>query len=94
VALVALPLAGLSLLGGDRTDGPPSAAGDAALVQRTDPARTSSATRALGLAAVLVATAGAVVVVTADSALPATVRSGHAGRRGRAAGRGPPLLPR
>jgi hypothetical protein len=110
VALVALPLAGLSLLASDRGSDPAST-GDAGVLQpvtaselpapallpsggTTDAARMAAATRLLGLVAVLVAVAG-VAVVTADRwAVPARAFAGPSGRRARPAGRGPPLLPR
>jgi hypothetical protein len=110
VALVALPLAGLYLLGSDR-GGDPASAGDAAVLQpatasespaeallpsggTTDPARLAAATRVLGLVAVLVAMAGVAVVAAGRCALPVTAHAGRPGRRARPAGRGPPLLPR
>jgi hypothetical protein len=94
VALVALPLAGLSLLATDGADQPPPVDHAAAIQPlappaspaavrppgaTTDAARVAAAARALGLVALLLAVAGV-------------------GRRPpgveRPTGRGPPLLPR
>jgi hypothetical protein len=59
------------------------------------PARAAAAARTIGLFAVLLA--GAVVVVVATPGgrlLPVPTGVGRPGRRVRAAGRGPPVLPR
>jgi hypothetical protein len=109
VALVALPLAGLSLLAADDADGP-LPADRAAVVQpratpaspaavrslggTTDAARVADAARALGLVAVLLAVAGVAVLAAGGRTAPATVRAGRPVRGIRPTGRAPPLLPR
>jgi hypothetical protein len=109
VALVALPLAGLSLLA-ERADGPLSAGRDAVLQplttpgspapavrpsgSTTDPARVTASARAIGLVAVLLAAAGTAAVAAGGRPLPVPLAAGRPGRGAHLAGRSPPLLPR
>jgi hypothetical protein len=109
VALVALPLAGLSLLATDGADQPPPVDHAAAIQPlappaspaavrppgaTTDAARVAAAARALGLVALLLAVAGVAVLAAGGRLVPATVRPVRPVSVERPTGRGPPLLPR